>query len=215
MAIAFDAQANSAYSPATSVTWSHTISGSNKLIVAGAYLGTSASASATYNGVAMTQIGTGLAMVGGASGQYLRMFYLINPAAGANNCVISSAADIYGMSVSYTGAKQSGQPDSTNQSASASTTSHTVNTTTVDDNSWLVAVCYGQTATVGAGTTARSAAVAGVIFMADSNGAKSPAGSYGLNFTQSANFAGMIVASISPAGAVIVGSDPMFMGAAF
>lgn len=200
MAIAFDAQSASGFSGGTTLTWSHTCSGSDRILIVGVYDGLNNVTGVTYNGTSLTACGN-LAMSGGASGQNIRLFYLINPSTGANNCVVSASASgsLYGTGMSYTGAKQTGQPDSQNTGGSASTTSLTVNTTTVADNSWLVGFGYGQTASAGTGTTFRGQPVSAVLFGMDSNGAKSPAGSYGLNFTQSANFAGMCVASISPA----------------
>lgn len=198
MAISFDAQAVSSYSGGTSVTWSHTCTGSDRVLIVGAYCGTSAAFTATYNGVSMTAINS-LAMSGAAAGQYLRLWYLINPATGANNCVLSSTSDMYGFSTSYTGASQVTQPDSTNTGGNASgSTSLTVSTTTTVDNDWLVGICYAGTAiSAGTNTTLRSA-ISNILYMVDSNSAQTPAGSKSMNITHSSSFDGMIVAGIQP-----------------
>lgn len=200
MAIAFDAQAVSAYSAGTTCTWSHTCTGSDRILFVSAYCGTSAAMTATYNGVSMTSV-TNLAMTGAASGQYIRMWYLVNPSTGANNCVLSSTSDMYGFSTSYTGASQTGQPDSTNSGGNASgSTSLTVSTTTTADNCWLVGLIYSGTApSAGANTTFRSG-ITNVLYAVDSNSAQTPAGSKSMNFTHSSSFDGMIIASFSPAG---------------
>lgn len=201
MAIAFDAQSASAFSGAPTVTWSHTCTGSNLVLRVGIYATIDNCSGVTYNGVAMTLV-TKLNVTGT---QYIYVFYLINPATGAHNCVASVSSgniDGYGAGTSYTGARQSSQPEAFNTNVSASTTSFTTNVTTVTANAWVTGWGYGQTASAGASTTFRSQPVAQVLFMMDRNAAVTPAGSYGLNFTQAANFAGAIVESIAEVGAV-------------
>lgn len=199
MAIAYDTTTTSAYSPATSVTWSHTCTGSDRILFVAAYVGTSNTTTATYNGVSMTAINS-LAMTGAAAGQFIKLFYLVAPASGANNCVVSvTAGDLYGFASSFTGAAQTGQPDSNNTGESSSTASLSVSTTTVADNSWLVGISYtGNTPSAGANTTIRGGTT--VLKMIDSNSAQTPAGSYSLTVTQTASFAGIAMASFSPAG---------------
>lgn len=82
---------------------------------------------------------------------------------------------MYAESASYTGAKQSAQPDSSNTNAYTTQTNMSTSTTTVADNSWLVGVFRSSTtATAAAGTTLR-AGVNTTIQIGDSNGAKTPA----------------------------------------
>ncbi len=195
--IAFDAQSASGYS-ATSATWSHTCSGSDRLLVIGIYSTNSNDvASVTYNSVACTFINRVVV----TGGQEIYLYYLLNPATGANNVVVTATSGNlqgYGAATSYTGVKQSAQPDASATNQSASTTSLTTSVTTTADNCWLVGFAYGQTASAGTGTIFRSEPVNDVLFMMDSNGATTPAGSDSLIFTQAANFAGACVASFSP-----------------
>jgi hypothetical protein len=202
MAIAFDAQSNSAYKGAgtSSVTWSHTCTGSDRLLVVGAYCGNSGATSVTYNGASMTEINS-LAMSGPASGQYIRLYYLVNPASGTNNCVMSSgtSTDNYGAATSYTGVKQTGQPDANNTNGTTSSSAFTTSLTTTADNCWLVGFSYmGLQVVAGTNTTLRSTPVY-VEYMMDNNAAQTPAGSHSLQTTAaSATFAGHVIASFSP-----------------
>lgn len=206
MAIAYDNSTASAYSGAssTTVTWSHTCSGTDRVLVVGVYTTNDNLSTVTYNGVSCTFIGK----IAGTT-DYIHLYYLINPASGANNVVATATSALlgYGQATSITGAKQSGQPDASATGANASTTNFTTSVTTVADNSWLVGIVYGGgTIVAGTGTTFRAQSVANVLGMMDSNGAKSPAGSYGLNATQSSSFMSMIVASFAPSVAANTGS---------
>lgn len=117
MALAFDAVGPSAAgqtaSSPTSVTWSHTCSGSQRVLVVGVAVGdvssdaTKTISGVTYAGVAMTSLGVKHA--NDASNGYLQVFALINPASGANNVVVSFAAAPSSAecgSLSFTGADQ-------------------------------------------------------------------------------------------------------------
>lgn len=200
MAIALDAQSNGAASNTTSVSWSHTCTGTNLALIVGIWSQSGdAVTSVTYNSVAMTQA-VKLAMTGSAAGQYIYLYYLLNPATGTNTvAATSSGVGIDGASTSYTGVKQSGQPDATGTNVSTATTSLTTSLTTIADNCWLVGFAYtGSTQTAGTNTTLRGSPVAGILCMIDSNSAQTPAGSKSMNVTQASNFAGMVMASISP-----------------
>lgn len=150
-------------------------------------------------------------MTGAAAGQYIKLFYLIAPATGTNNVIVScSAGDMYGVATSYTGASQTGQPDAQTTNGSATGTSLTTSVTTVADNSWLVGFSYMNFAiSAGANTTLRIASGAGTVqYMMDSNGAKTPAGSHGLTTTDSTNgFSGHVIASFSPSAVATQNSN--------
>jgi hypothetical protein len=116
------------------------------------------------------------------------LYYLIAPATGANNVVIStgSSANIYGNAVSYTGAKQSAQPDATNKSQDGDGDGvYALAVTTVADNSWTVMAFVNGSAAGGgaaAGSTLRATNTSwGGFRMFDSNAAITPAGSYTMN----------------------------------
>ena len=119
MALAFDAVGPSAAGQTattpTSVTWSHTTSGSNRALVVYVGVGENSGADGTktisgvtYAGVAMTQIGTPKHTNNSTFG-YLACYGLIAPASGANNVVVSfNAAPSVAEcgSLSFTGADQ-------------------------------------------------------------------------------------------------------------
>ncbi len=202
MAIAFDATSEGS-GTTSPVTLSHTCTGSNLILMVGITIYDADPGSpdvvtgVTYNGVPMTQIGK----VAHTPDSEDYLYYLINPATGANNISVSlsktvSACVIRGAS--YTGVKQSGQPDASN-TGGPTATSLTTSVTTIADNCWLVGHCYndsGGNASAGTGTTSRSSA-SQVIFI-DSNGAKTPAGSYSLQTTSASGTLVNIIASISP-----------------
>lgn len=146
-------------------------------------------------------------------------YYLIAPATGSNNVVvsISSARDIRSLSVSYTGAKQSGQPD-------ASTTNNngvsgiTTNLTTIADNCWMISWDHSSSGAVpaaGTGITSRNS-LAACERIGDSNGAITPAGSYSMQWT-GATGNGVIQVSIAgtaaaPSGNSQVAYNGMLLG---
>jgi len=169
MAIAFDATSQSATGSATSLTWSHTCSGSDRVLVVGILTNntTDILTGVTYNGVAMSLVDKQV-MINNFWGY---SYYLIAPDTGANNIVISfsSASLIAGLAQSYTGVSQSGFPDSHTIGV---TTGSSINctTTVVASNCWLwVNARTSNTPGVGAGTTEREQ-VYGTGITADSNG---------------------------------------------
>ena len=200
MAIAFDATSLSTYKAAGAgtLTWSHACTGSDLILWVYAYCGNnSAVTSPTYNGSAMT-VHQSLAMTGGAAGQYIRSWYIIAPSTGTNTVSLTSNSDMYGFGASYTGAAQTGQPDSGNTQALTPVNSITTSTTTIADNCWLVGFSYtGNAQTAGSNTTLR-ANTSSILYIIDSNSAQTPAGSKSLSVTCSNTFAGMLVASIAP-----------------
>lgn len=143
MAIARDSvTSGTAASGNPTLTFSHTCNGSNRILFVGAAGGNTGVAidditGATYAGVSMTLISKTFVL----ADRYRYLFYLVAPATGANNVVISSSTSgfIAGNSLSYTGANQSGQPDSfaVNQATAASLT---VITSVVASNCWMVMV---------------------------------------------------------------------------
>lgn len=211
MAIAVDATSSSANQTGSSVTFAHTCGGSNRILVVAVSIaaGIPTVSGITYNGVALTQIAT---VLGVAADRRTELWYLIAPATGANNIVVTLSgapgAFFNVGAVSYTGVKQTGQPDATantNNTSNVTTTSQAV--TTVDDNCWLVgAICDGAAdgSAVQSGTTFRLSVYNRVgaagyeLFFIDSNGAKTPAGSYSLGETHNSNRSAIIVASLSP-----------------
>lgn len=207
-AIAFDAVTQSyGQVSGTTATLSHTATGSNLLAVTSILTGNlvgSGITSVLYNGSAMT--GTGdVASDGSANLVTAYLYWKVAPSTGSQTISVTAPVsyDNYSMAcTSYSGAAQTGQPDAHSKTQNTSaTTSTTLTVTTVADNSWLVGIFRTEVggATVGAGTTSRYNNGDGAL--ADSGGAKTPAGSYSLiyNFGSSVN-CGVIMA-FAPAGA--------------
>lgn len=199
--IAYDNASHSGFLNGTSNNLSHTTSGSDRLLMVYIYSTIDNITGVSYNGVSATFVQKQL-MTGAASGQYIHEYILINPASGANNVTVTSSSGMGGYisAVSYTGCKQTGQPDNSAKQAANPVTSLTTSLTTVADNCWLVGYAYmNGSLAAGTDTTLRGGSVSGVLQAMDSNAAKSPAGSYGLTTTGANAFAGHVIASIAPA----------------
>lgn len=141
---------------ATSLTVSHTITGSNPILIAGLiHRGNEALTSSTYNGAALTAIGRAFNTNNGVN-----MYGIMNPDTGAHNLVASwtTASVAMLLGESYTGVGQSGQPDSFN-TGTADATSLAVSTTVpgAGTTHWLVGMSSDDGApfdpTAGAGTS--------------------------------------------------------------
>jgi len=192
MAIAYVNGANST-ATSTSLTYAVDCTGATILLV-GFRLSSGTPSTVTYNGVSMTQV---------TSTSTTYVYYLVSPATGSNNVVItpSGSTTINSCAVCYSGADTSGQPDAFNSNSSVSTGSVSVNTTTVADNCWVAA--FGSCSTTetltrtSSGSTRQSRS--GAIFF-DNNTAKTPAGSVTSSFddTISLNDLRIIGVSIKP-----------------
>lgn len=169
MAIAYVNGANSS-TTATSLTYAVDCTGANILLV-GFILSSGTPSTVTYNGVSMTQA---------TSTSTTYVYYLVSPASGSNNVVItpSGSTTINSCAVCYSGAETTGQPDATNSASSLVIGSVSVNVTTVADNCWVAA--FGSCSTVETLTRVSSGATrqsrSGAIFF-DNNTSKTPAGS--------------------------------------
>ena len=214
MAIAFDAATSGGYVTSTSMTYSHTVGagGSNRLLVVGVDVFNSADTvtGITYAGISLTKI---VHITSSGNSVTNHLYYLLNPATGANNVVVSLSVsnNVASGCASYTGIKQSGQPDSS-ATAQKDGGEMTFTTTTVADNSWTV-LWVGHLGTVaytpGAGTTERVEPV--FASLNDSNAAITPAGSSNLittAVTDAGQYSG-VIASFAPAVAVAVGANSL------
>lgn len=202
MAIAFDAasEGNRGTNDANSITFAHTCTGSDRILLVGALsngAGGDIVNSVTYNAVACTKI----ASHNLTGDQWLSIWYLIAPATGANNIVVgvSGTSDgLYGMGSSYTGAKQSGQPDSSN--TGTATGNLTLSTTVVANDSWLYSIARNATSglpSAGTGTTIRGT---GVAFNQGDSNAGVGTGSQSMGWNAAAGTTGGVIVSIAPAG---------------
>lgn len=209
MAIAFDTSAALTRVTGTSLTQSYTNNG-DLLVVQAGTVGDLISG-VTYNGVSMTQ----LTKVQNANlGSWIYMFYLIAPATGANNIVISHTGVglIEGNAASYSGTNQSSFPDSSNTNRGTGT-SFSTSTTVVASNCWLVGFLDNDnTATTGTSNwTKRQEQTDFVLTLADSNGtvgtgSQTQSGTIG----GSANW-GMITASFAPPAPVVATATGHFL----
>src|SRR5574343_509793 len=198
MAIARDAtsQVSSStwYNPGgSSYTWSHTCTGSNRALIVGLQTGSLGDivTGVTYGGEAMTLVGKHQRQ--DTSSQFAYLFAKANPTSGANNIVVSlsSGSEPYtaGFGVSYTDVDQTTPIEAytaNSESPRASGTDYTTSVTTLTDNAWLVGIINEESgATINAITGTTFTIRSGQSHnMVDSNGAKSPAGSYSLGLNR-------------------------------
>ena len=197
----------------TSCTWSHTVSGSNTLLVVSFQSADPASGTGcTWNGTAMTSLGS----VQLLSGFELYGFYTLG-ASGTHNIVCSQSnanSVIFVSSASYNGVAQTGNPDETGTNASQGVASFAENATSTIDNDWGIwaAADTANGYSAGANTTLRtpntgSATNAGIL---DTGGVIHPAGSVTLNVSDSGstNWGG-VIGTFAPAGATTTYSGPL------
>ena len=137
MAIAHDADSNDSTDGAASLTFAHTCTGANRILIVGvAHTDFSTTIGVTYDGNAMTLI----ASQGDNTydDNMCRLFYIINPSTGSNNIVVtpSESEQMIAGASSFTGVDQSDPiiGNNTDQNGVGSI-SMTVDTTGFD-NSW-------------------------------------------------------------------------------
>lgn len=210
-AIAIDATANGGGTTATSISWSHTTTGSNRILFVGFRFASATNdvTSVTYNGVAMTAITCSAAP---QAAQFACLYYLVAPATGLNTATVnlSSSVRVEPVSISYTGASQTGVPDATSVATTTASNSVTATLTTVANNSWVVGYGYSSGATItegNAGTVVEVRNSNAGFGMIDKNGAVSPVGATSTAITAAGadgTFAGIWSASFAPAAAAVV-----------
>lgn len=199
MAIARDATSFDWWTTWTSHTLSHTCSGADRGIHVTLYLSSASDlvTNVTYAGVTMTRLWT--QTNGTSETQY--SYYLINPASGANNIVVttSSSATVIMQNVSYTWTDQVTNPTVVSLSGFVSwVTTLSTNVTTTVDNSWLSGVFRSWANQTAIAWTTLLAWVNATLQVGDSNWPKTPTGSYSLGVTFSTSFWAQIVIAIAP-----------------
>ena len=206
MAIAYDNATGGNANPATSLTFSHTTSGSDRALFVGVVSNDTVTddvTGVTYGGVSMTRLIAITTTNSGLRATYI--YYLLNPASGANNVVISVSASTYidGVAVSYTGVKQSGMPDaSTSTDGSGSGTWElSVSLASVADNCWHAIFVSDNNGGENAGTGTTVRIDRNISIWGDSNSAKTPAGSVTLAGTSSGTRQRGLMISFAPAAA--------------
>jgi len=183
--IAFDAATNTTSTNTNTNSFSHTCTGSDRfLIVPCASLnnGTSdAITSVTYDGVAMTRLGSALQVP--SANWIIYLYYLVNPASGSNTVTVTrntSNGQTYGAAASYTGVDQTTPIDaSTNNTGKAQEISTTLSSVT--DDAWFFVTAAHLSGNIS--PTTNSTERGGTSFVCtrfDSDFSLTPAGSYNM-----------------------------------
>jgi hypothetical protein len=191
-AIAIDSAAAGAAS-GTPVTLAFTCTGTDLILFAD-FVYAASTSDMKYNAVAMTVIQD--QATAGVNG--CQLFYLVAPSTGTNNIVETGQSGAI-AATSYSGAAQTGQPDSSAKNQAIAASSVTTSTTVVASNCWLVGAAgnAGGEMTAGTGTTRRAFDAGGNV-IGDSNGTVST-GSQSLQFNGGVSNYAMVVASFAPA----------------
>lgn len=159
MAIAVDAVSNSGdLTSVSSATWSHTTSGSNRILVVGANArGVKSDTNTTvtgvtYNGVALTKIRGDTSDSGDTFRGRSELWYLIAPATGAHNVVVTYTGTVTATgcgAISLTGVIQgTGAIDAHNGATATTDTTPSVNVTVVASNCYLIDTIYSRSDTL-------------------------------------------------------------------
>lgn len=203
--IAFDAASNSTYkTTASTYSWSHTCTGSNRYLTVGISMlsvGGSSVSGITYNGVALTLIKAQASVSGAVRAE---IWGLTAPASGSNTVAVtlSASLDSIGGAVSFTGVHQTSPYEAANSATATNVgaADATVDVTTVADNDWCIdVVASDDTAiTVGAGQTSRNN-VTGTLGSGamSTEGPKTPAGAVTMSWTSVAALATWSIASVA------------------
>ena len=204
MAIAIDATSEGFESGGTTVTVSHTITGSDTFLWFSTFKfgGGDSVTGVTWNGTSMTQIGK---ITSDASG-FTYGYAIATSDTGTHDVVATSSSSVqwFVTNASYTGVDQTTpNPDTVNNS-SATADSFSESVTTSVDNSWLVIAgrTPGKAPTAGSETIVRklNATSGDAGWTLDSDGARTPAGSEALAWSYSGSSTSYwVMSSIAPA----------------
>ena len=226
-AITFDAASSAKVSSSSSLSWSHTCSGSERLLVVGTNSGDLSPgdrpvSSITYNSVNLTKVRSDDSGNGRSE-----IWYLVNPASGVNTIQVNYAGtnvNVQAGAVSLNGVDQSSPLDAHN-GATGSSSSPSVSVTTIADNAWVLdalLVDNSPTITVGSGQTQRwSQNNTNSRGRGSTEGPKTPAGSVTMSWSLSSSrswrisaaaFAPSTVVTISPPSLILTASFPATTG---
>lgn len=210
MAIAVDNTSSSANQTGSSVSFSHTCAGSNRVLLVGVTIADSTKtvSGITYNSVALVKVD---AIDMPSASRRAELWYLVAPATGSNTIAVTlTGAPISFFNVgavSYTGVRQDSTPAVSGKYSDNAANDVLKSITTLSDNSWLVgAMTDGASANPAAdsGTTLRLSVYnrAGngyEMFFLDTNGPKTPAGAFAIGVTGTSGVGGaIVVAQIAP-----------------
>ncbi len=199
MAIALDAVTNNASTTATSITYAHTCTGSDRMLFVWVSSGGWDFVTwVTYAGVSMVQVGK---IKQGSIAGYTYLYCLFAPSTGANNivCSASSSTAWNTMATSYTWVNQSNTMDaSATSSISSAALNFSTTLTTIANNCWSICYTINDTNVFASNSdTRRGTNIGWNIF--DSNSAITPAGSKTMTqtVTGSGNWS-VVMASFAP-----------------
>lgn len=199
MAIAFDAVTNNNSATATSITYAHTCTGSDRMLfVWVSFSGWDLVTWVTYAWTSMVQVGKRQQW---STSTYTYLYCLFAPATWANNivCTASGSSSWNTMATSYTGVTQSNTMDaSATSSISGAALNFSTNLTTIADNCWSICYTVNNINVFASNSdTRRGTNVGGNIF--DSNSAITPAWSKTMTQTVTGSWSGSVVmASFAP-----------------
>lgn len=201
MAIAFDTSSFDNGTVWTTHTLSHTTSWTNRFLVVAILIDNVSDLVTwvTYNSAAMTRI----ASLNNGSTESIYLYYLNNPSSGTFNVVAttSSSCTLWQANCSYTGVKQTGQPEQSNtNNYSWPTTSKSTSLTTTSNNCWTIWLFRANVVDQvwQAWTTIRTG-TSWSFRIWDSNWPITPAWSTSLWVTSSSGTLAQIIASFAPA----------------
>lgn len=215
--IAFDAKTDGSNTTGTSLSWTHTSTGSNLI----GYVGIQ-SDFATDAVTTVTWCGTGMTLVKkdqrGGNSRWSYTYQIVGQASGACTVTINTATSVYieGGSISYSGANQSGQPDASNN-ASGDSASPTVVVTSVSDNDWCLQHIITGGGTLVTGSQPLRMSINGGVRNSDfydTNGVVHPAGVTTFNATISGSpttYATEGVCFSPSTGAAVAGFNPYYL----
>jgi len=187
---------------ATTISWSHTSTGDNELIVSAAMRGDVTNMSCTYNSVSMTKIAGPLTCTAGAYNQQW-VFKLANPSTGSNtvSCSWTTGARVAIVGTSYSGVVSVGTPT---QATGALSYSQTITANDMVVGVWSVAddiAMFSMTPTYDVG--AHSTNYVGIeVNHNTGTGSVSVTGTYGSGY-QYAVGAGLVLTGASSGGGVV------------
>lgn len=198
MAIAYISGTGLNGNPASSLTVSQDCTGAT-ILWAGVWTVGNVLTSMTYNGVAMTLLGSPFQY---NTGEYLYLYYMSNPPAGSNNATATFSSSVNSaLAVAcFSGAAAGGIPDSTATANPNTGTPISATTTTVADKCMSIMLVRSESGSYTASTNSTIAGDGIFAALFYSTALKTPAGSVNMQVTYSGGNPtwGAIIASFAP-----------------
>lgn len=224
MAIAFNAKtlATQTGAGSTSTTFSHTCTGSDRFLIVSCRTsnwtaGNPTNITATYNGVSMTAISINVQVYLTSNNWRWHSFYIVNPASGANNVVITTTGGsgiLRGLAASYTGVDQASPVLTSNTGAGGDTgNTMTISLTTAQSAWWFISGANVDANWTAGANTATIREVDGGCGCADSNGnISAQTGNAQLSHTGSRGYGGIAIAFKESSGGSAANQNLALMG---